>query len=273
MHDRAAEPPLPVRAATLVGAPAVGSARYLWALFRHLTRTLATFGRPEGRAVVRRVTYQQVLFTGAEAVPVVVAVASMLGAAITLQTLSYLSGAEAQSVLGPVMQLVVFRELGPLMTLLVIIGRSGGAITVELGNMRVAGEIELLEGLGIDVARYVVLPRVVGVVLSAMTLAVVFDVASATSGFLAAWALISTPPSVFLEFASRHTAFTDLVVTMLKTVSCSLIVATISTYEGLSASSVTEVPQATRRGMVNGLVACISTSLVISFLFYAHGLG
>ena len=171
------------------------------------------------------------------------------------------------------MQLVVVRVLGPLMTVLVVIGRSGAAITVELGNMRVAGEIDLLEQLGIDVARYVVLPRLVGVVLSVMVLALMFDVTAATSGFVSAWLLIATPPSVFLDFASRHTAATDLVVTGLKTVACGVLVATISTWEGLSAATVTEVPQATRRGMVNGLVACIATSLLVSFLFYAQGLG
>ncbi len=98
---------------------------------------------------MRRILTLQVLFTGFEALPLVSAVALLLGSSIVFQTSLMVPGADG-ALLGKILVAVVLRELAPLITAIVVAGRSGTAIATELGNMKVNSEVLALMSLGID---------------------------------------------------------------------------------------------------------------------------
>ncbi len=256
-----------------LGAWALTEFRYGWALFRHLVRALVAFRRREGRAVVRRITLWQIYFTGVDAMPVVAGLALVLGAVIIAQALNLLTGTGNEDLLGLVMELVVIRELGPMMAAFIVIGRSGSSIAVELGNMRVGREVDLLESLGIDPFHLLVLPRMVGVATATFCLSMLFDLVAIVGGFCVAAIAIDTPFSVFFQIIATKLSFIDLVIAGVKPALFGLLIATISTYQGMAVgSAITDVPQATRRAVVHSLVLCILADAVLTLAFFAGGL-
>ena len=252
-----------------LGGAAVDLGRYASSLFRHLVRALTSGFERDGDAVVQRTTLNQVYFTGVDAVPVVASLASILGGLIILQSLSLLSATGNQDLLGTLMQLVVVRELAPVMTAFIVIGRSGSSITVELGNARVARELDLLDGMGIDLYRFVVWPRLIGVTAATFALTVVFAISAVLGGFGVASLAIDTPFSAFFSIVSKSVTPIDLAVTGLKTVVFGLIVATVSTWQGMTVGrAITDVPQATRRSVVHSLLWVVVADAVLTALFW-----
>jgi len=255
-----------------VGQWALEQLGYGRELLRALSGALAAALSNEGGALVRRTTLYQIYFTGVDAVWVVAPLAAIIGGVIIAQTLTVLSGATAAVVLGKTIELVLIRELGPMMTAVIVIGRSGSAIAAELANMKVLGEIDLLESMGIDIYRLLVLPRLVGVTSAIFCLCLVFDVVAVLGGYAAASVAIDTPLGAFLEIVGGHLTVMDIATTGLKALAYGLAIATISCWQGLSVQgSTTEVPQATRRAVVHSLVVCIVADGIVSALFLYTG--
>src|SRR5262245_55849030 len=134
--------------------------------------SLSTPGKAAAR-VVRRVLLTQVFYTGVQALGLVSTIGLLLGATIVIQTELMVASADS-ALIGKVLVAVVLRELAPLITAIVVAGRSGTAIATELGNMKVSSEVLALSSLGIDPPRFVVMPRLTATALSVVILMVYF---------------------------------------------------------------------------------------------------
>ena len=229
---------------------------------------LATPGR-KGRAEAFRVFTRQILFTGVDALVVVSAIALMLGLIIIAQAATQLPKVGAGALLGNIIVVVVIRELGPLLTAFIVVGRSGTAIATELGNMRVRQEVTALELMGVRVTRLIVMPRLVGMVIAMVCLTLYFDAVAVLGGFVVAKAELTVPFEVFAEAVTRSLSLTDVVVTAVKSVLFGTTVATICCYHGLSVrSSSTEVPQQTTRAMINSVTICLVLDILVTVTAY-----
>src|SRR5205085_5715700 len=135
--------------------------------------------------------------------PMVIFLAIALGLVIIGQTVSLLTKVGANAYLGTVMVTVVVRELGPLLTALFVLARTGTANVVELGTARAMGEVEALEALGIDPVHYLVVPRVIGMAIGVFSLTVYLILGALVSGYL--WAFVQDvplrPSGYFRQFA------------------------------------------------------------------------
>src|ERR1043165_3789480 len=179
---------------SLLTVAGVGSlARAHWDDLRHaaavIGTVLLTSMRPRywGRAVWRAFA-QQVLAIGVEPLWFVGAVATFVGISVVVQ-LSFWTGETGQSqLLGPLLVAVVARELGPLLINLIVIVRSGSALTTELGVLKINGEVRALEVKGSDPFLQLVMPRVLGMAVATFCLTVVFILVAFASGYwFAAW--------------------------------------------------------------------------------------
>ncbi len=252
-----------------LGRWAISQVEYVLDLFKFLVRTLAQIGRKEGTDVVRKTTMYQIYFTGVDAAWVVSGLAVILGGLIIWQSLSLLAITTNEEFLGKVMELVVIRELGPIMTAFIVIGRSASSITVELGNMVVDREVQLLRSMGISPHRYLVLPRMLGVTSAIFCLCLIFDFVAVLGGFVVARLAISMPFWSYLNIVAANLTLTDIAVSGLKTAVFGVIIATVSTYQGLTVQhAVTEVPQATRRCVIHSLVMLLIADVVMAFVFF-----
>ncbi|HET7043200.1 MAG TPA: ABC transporter permease [Gemmatimonadales bacterium] len=220
-----------------------------------------------GRRVALRVLLNQLRFTALQAVPLVVLLSALLSFVVILTSNQTFNG--ATDFIGTVMVVTVVQLLGPLLTALAVIGRSGTAITAELATNTVMGEIRALEGMGIDPYHYLVLPRLVGATLSVTVLIVLFDVVALIAGFLAT--------SVTQASGGRYVANVlaaldtrDVTLTLAKGVLFGMVIGLLPSYHGLRVSrGPTEIPQAVTRGTVGAIVAVFVITAVLIKLFGA----
>jgi len=237
--------------------------RYLFELARLLYLSLSSivWEKRRGSALVNRLMLQQVYFTAVQALPLTLFVAVTFGGLVMIQAsvqLPRFGMREVEEITG----LVLFRELAPLVVALIVIARSANAIVVEIGNMQVNGEIRALEILGINLERFIVLPRLIGVVTSVLLLSVSFCAAAYWGGFWLA------EFSGYLEsnfVLARLTAVFNLDLFRNLIVRCfafGIVISLVACHHGFRVKvSPTEVPQQATRGVISAL----SLSFVINF--------
>lgn len=250
-----------------------GTARWLarvGALARFAYEALASLPSlpGAGRRVAARVLLNQLRFTALEALGLIVLLSGVLSYLTISATLNQLDKVGASELIGQLMVVVIVRELGPLLTALAVVSRSGTAITAELATNTVLGEIRALEGMGIDPFHYLVLPRMFGCMVSVCLLMVIFDVVAVSAGYLAASIFGGMSSSRYLGIIYQHLTTQDIVLTLIKGLLFGLLIGIIPSYEGLSVRrGPTEIPQAVIRGTVGSIAyILIVAALIVAVL-------
>ncbi len=218
--------------------------------------------------VTRSLMVKQIFYTSFQALPMISVVALFVGATLTAQT-ELLGGALQRETAGKVLVAVVIRELAPLVTAIIVAGRSGTAIATELGVMRVQGEILGLASLGIDPPRFLVWPRLIATTLGVPILTIYFSAMAVLGGYVAALLIDANGLSEWQQGAMFALSPADLPLILVKTLGLGALVGWLCSYYGLDVgSSPTEVPQKASRAVVQTLLACIVYNAVITIIFY-----
>lgn len=222
-------------------------------------------------APMRNVLARQILFTGFDAWRFMTMIALLVGLSVVLQAQIWLKTLGQTVYLGPILVTVIVRELGPLLTNFVVIGRSGNAMATELANMKINGEVHLLDAMGLDPFRYLVMPRVIGAAISTFCLTAIFIVASFLSGYVSG-ALLGVgevDPDLFMKSVFSAVQPADVFNFVAKSFIPGLLMGAICCIEGLSVQhSITEVPQATTRAVVRSTASLFLTSAIVSVMTY-----
>ena len=219
----------------------------------------------------RAVFARQVLFTGVEALRFVSLVAFLTGISVVVQAQVWLGKAGQSEMLGSVLIAVILREVAPLLVNFIVIGRSGTAIAVELANMKVFGEIKVLEAQGLDTLLYLAIPRALAFALSIFCLTIWFTIVAFVSGYAFGilFGVSATDPLVFMNTILKGLHPADVYNLLAKTLVPGLFTAGICIMEGLSVRySITEVPQAATRAVVRSIAALFIISAIVSVLTY-----
>jgi phospholipid/cholesterol/gamma-HCH transport system permease protein len=199
-----------------------------------------------GIASIRRTTVMQIYFTAIQALPLFLFLSIVFGLSIPM-------GLRAVSLQAWFLALVV-KWVIPLLSALIIIGRSGTAITVELANMTVLGEIRQLRCLGVDPFRHVIFPRLIGVTSAMFFLGLFYGAAT----LITAAAASSAPYHSFVSEYMKHTTVHDAMLFSLRQVVFGMIISTVACYQGLNLEPLTtDVPKATIRTVIHGIVFCV----------------
>ena len=237
---------------------------------------LITFGvilRKSGtaRRVVRPLIRQEIGRAGLRLLPMFAFVSAALGLVVIGQTVSYLQLVGAINYLGTVMVIVVVRELGPLLTALLVLARVGAANVIELGTARATGEVEALEALGIDPVHYLVVPRVIGMALGVFSLTIYLIIGALLSGYL--WAFLQDVPlrpSDYFRQLAQSLSGLDFVMLGLKTLAFGFIIAVVTCYHGLAQPlRLEEVSSATVRAVAQTIIACVLIDAVFIIIYLA----
>jgi len=211
------------------------------------------------RRVIHPLMLSQLARAGVRLFPMIIFLALALGLLVIGQTVSLLTRVGANNYLGTVMVTVVVRELGPLITALVVLARVGAANVIDLGTARALGEVEATEALGIDPIQYFVVPRVVGMALATFALTVYLILGALASGYL--WAFLQDvplrPSDYFQQLASALQAI-DFVTLALKTCLFGTTIAVVTCYHGLARPlNLEDVSAATIRAVAQSVIICI----------------
>ena len=211
------------------------------------------------RQVMRPRVFQEAARAGLRLLPMFLFISGALGLVVIGQTVSWLTRVGAINFLGTVMVIVVVRELGPLVTALLVLARVGTANVIELGTARAMGEVEALEVLGIDPVHYLVVPRVIGMALGVFALTVYLILGALLSGYL--WAFLQDVPlrpgDYFRQLASALSGL-DFALLAVKTLVFGSIIALVTCYHGLAQPlRLEEVSRATVAAVAQSVIACV----------------
>jgi phospholipid/cholesterol/gamma-HCH transport system permease protein len=236
-----------------------GTARWLarlGALARFAFEALGSLAAlpPGGRRMTARIFLNQLRFTALDAVGLIVLLSGILSFLVISSSIRQLGDVGATDLIGRLMVVIIARELGPILTALALVGRSGTAISAELATNTVLGEVRALEAIGIDPQHYLVLPRLFGCIVSAVILTVVFDVVAFLSGFLAV-SNQGMSGGRYLGMVLGSLTTEDIALTVAKGLVFGVIVGVLPCFQGLSVrQGPTEIPQAVIRGTVGSIV-------------------
>ena len=223
------------------------------------------------REVIRPRVLQETARAGLRLLPMFLFMSAALGLVVIGQTVSWLAPVGAIDYLGTIMVIVVVRELGPLVTALLVLARIGTANVVELGTARAMGEVEALEALGIDPVHYLVVPRVMGMALGVFALTVYLILGALLSGYL--WAFIQEVPlrpgDYFRQLASALSGL-DFVLLAVKTLAFGVIIALVTCYHGLAQPlRLEDVSSATVAAVAQSIIACVMIDALFIIIYLA----
>ena len=163
---------------------------------------------------------------------------------------------------------MITRELGPLVTALVIAARSGSAITTELGNMVVDHEIEAYRSAGIDPIAFLAAPRLIGVSVAMVFLNIYFSLIGLFGSCGVASLIHGVPITEYLRNLVNVLNGADIASSLIKSLVFGNILATVAIYYGFKVErAVTEVPQKTIASLGVGMTLCIVANVVITVIF------
>jgi len=251
-----------------IGRKAIDAVLYIVKLFSFTLSSLFSWRSKENLSRInRRPLVSQIIFGGVDALPTISIISLAIALSVTAQFILLLQTFTTEREVIQVISQIVAQELAPLLTAIILIGRSGSAIAVDLGNMRLHNEIRGLELLGIDIQHLFVLPRILGLAFSQFTLAVYFSGIVMVGGIIFS-ALLDSPSNYKYLFILIE-AFTpyELLIFLIKNLLFGLIIGAVACFHGLRVElSVTELPQQTQQAIVNSLVLIFVFDGLIAFL-------
>lgn len=208
---------------------------------------------------------------GAEAVPVVSLIGFLLGLILAFQSAVPLQMFGAEGFVGGLVGIALVRELGLIITAILMAGRTASAFAAELGTMKVNEEIDALETMGVAPVRFLVLPRVVAGTLALPLLALFATAAGLVGGWLVMH-ILGFSASYFIDQLQSFVALKDLIGSECKAIVFGFTVSTVGCWFGLQAGrDAGAVGSATTSAVVTGIVLLAVLEGLFSVVFYAMG--
>jgi phospholipid/cholesterol/gamma-HCH transport system permease protein len=195
---------------------------------------------------------------GVGSLTIIILTGFFTGGVLTLQTFPTLKYYGAQDQTGYLVALSLVRELGPVLTALMVTGRVGSAISAELGSMTVSQQIDAMRALGTDPIRKLVAPRLFALVITLPLLTVVADAVGIVGGGAVASGLYGVSSSTYWSSVRDGITTDDILGGVIKPVVFAIIIATIACRQGLTTEGGTVgVGQSTTRAVVMGSIVVI----------------
>jgi phospholipid/cholesterol/gamma-HCH transport system permease protein len=224
----------------------------------------ATFTRPFNY----RLVLEQIDEIGFKSIPIVIASAMAIGMVMVVQLAWGFAWFGAKGIVGPVVSLSFVRELGPVVTSLLVGGRVGSGITAELGSMKVTEQIDAIRTLGADPIRKLVVPRLVASVICFPFLSVISDFTGIFGALLMANIDLDVKPRLFISSILEWVTIDDFISGISKTFFFGIIVAITGCYIGMQAEGGTQgVGRATTSTVVVALLLIIIGDFFLTKLF------
>lgn len=215
--------------------------------------------RPPARI---RLIIHHVRTIGVESLSVVILSGVFTGMVMGLQGYYSLRKFNAENFLGSAVALGILRELGPVLSALMVTGRTGSAMAAELASMKVSEQIDALYSMAVNPIQYLVSPRIIAGLISMPLLTAIFDVVAIYGAFVVGVQLLGVSSGSYFSGMELSVVFKDVLSGFLKSVSFGLIITWICCYKGFNAPPMaTGVGQAT----TEAVVLCFVTILVWNY--------
>ena len=210
---------------------------------------------------------RQMYICGVMSFPVVVLVSVFAGAVLALQAGLTLRDYGIESKIGAIVAASMCREMGAIMTALILAGRVGSAMAAELGTMRVSEEIDALEAMSIDPARFLVMPRLVAMIVMTPLLTVFSDIIGIIGGAIVGFYQVGVSYAAYFDEAYDTLVLLDVNSGLIKALAFGVLIATVGCGRGLRAQTSAEgVGKATKDSVVVSFILIIVFNYLITSL-------
>lgn len=257
-------------------AAVVESFAYLGAIVRLVLRVihgLATgfVDREGGRLHLAAFVSQMVRF-GVKSIPIVVLVQVFIGLILALNLAPTLDSYGQIQRVADVVGLAVFRELGPLITGVILSGFAGASIAAELGAMVEGEEIKALRAHALDPIKFLVIPRVIATTVMMIGLTMIADVFGVLGGLFTAHFVLDIPVQTYLDQTKAALTLSDYNTGLIKGGVFGAIISSLACHLGLNVrGGAAGVGDATTRTVVQSIVALIGADVIFTIIFYVAG--
>jgi phospholipid/cholesterol/gamma-HCH transport system permease protein len=206
---------------------------------------------------------------GAHSLPIVSLISFLVGAIIAMQSAYQLTKFGAARYIADLVGVSALRELAPLMAAILLAGRSGSAITAEIGTMKVAEEIDALQVIGLNPIKFLVVPKFLGMLVALPCVTLLAMAVMIFGGFFLSVAVLHVEASLYLERTAAALVGKDLVTGLVKSVFFGVSICWVGVHRGFQVEGGAEgVGKKTTSSVVTSIVAIIIIDLVFTALFY-----
>ncbi|HEY5258218.1 MAG TPA: ABC transporter permease [Candidatus Baltobacteraceae bacterium] len=214
-------------------------------------------------------TLSQCYLLGVQSLIIVLLTSLFTGMVFSLESAEQAVQYGVGSLVGGAVAYTSVRELGPMLSAVVVAGRCGAAIAAELGSMVVTEQIEALRSMGLAPARFLVVPRLLALIIMLPLLAIFADVVSIVGGMWIAGAVAHIGSGDFISSVRQTVGFEDVLKGLFKSIVFGVIIALVGAYQGLSTrGGAAGVGKATTGAVVISIIAIFITNFIMSYLLY-----
>lgn len=222
------------------------------------------------RRQYRKGSFSEQAYTmGSTALPIVGMILFLIGAISALQSSATLRSFGASIFVADMIAIGLTREMAPLMTAIIISGRSGSAIASEIATMKFTEELDAIKTMGLNPIRFIVVPKLWAMVVCIPLLSIMAIAFGLLGGFLVAITYIDLAPNTFINRVILSLLFWDIVTGLIKSVSFAIIITVVGTYRGLTFTGGADgVGRATTASVVTSIFAIIVMDSIWGVIFY-----
>jgi len=211
--------------------------------------------------------------TGIKAIPIISVMAFMIAIVVAYQGIAQLQPIGAERLTVNLVSISVLREMGVLLTAIMVAGRSGSAFAAQIGVMKVREEIDALQVIGISPFEVLVMPRLIALIITLPLLTFIADMMGLFGGGVISMLLLDIPPDTYLQHVQAVASGTDFMVGMIKAPVFALLIAIVGCMHGMKVSGSAEsVGNETTSAVVETIFLVLVTDAFFSILFEKMGI-
>jgi len=217
--------------------------------------------------------FEQARRSGVDSLPIVSLLALFIGIIMALQTAVQMQRLGSEMYIASIVALSLVRELGPVITALVVAGRVGAAFAAEIGSMQVTEQIDALETLATNPLKYLVVPRFLALLITLPALSFIADITGLVGGGFMAITQLDISAMQYISRVQTIATPTMFFIGMIKAPVFALLITAVCTYQGMSASGSAEnVGKITTIAVVQSIFLVIMADAVFSIVFAKAGI-
>lgn len=225
-----------------------------------------------GRLRIRTAeTFAQAYFLGVQSTAIVLLTSLFTGMVISLESAVQAVQFGVGDLVGGGVAFISARELGPMLSAVVVAGRTGAAIAAELGSMVVTEQVEALEALGLSPVQMLVVPRLLALAIMLPILTIFADIISVVGGMWLANTVAHISNETFIQSARQAVSLDDVLKGIFKSFVFGVIIALVGAYQGLGTrGGAAGVGRATTGAVVISIILIFISNFTLSFLLYGY---
>jgi len=250
----------------MMGARFMNFVRYAGGISVLMGQTLFWVPMPPFR---RRQVFEQMARIGVDSLPIVFLISMFTGMVLALQSAYQMQRFSAEMYIASLVAFSMTRELGPVLTALILAGRVGASITAELGTMQVTEQIDALETLATNPIKYLVVPRFLALIVMLPLLTIYSDIVGILGGYLIGVCKLGISHSLYMKNTWQPLKYKDVFTGLIKSFFFGVIVCIVACFEGMKTEGGAEgVGRSTTRAVVVSFILIIASDCFFTALFY-----